>query len=143
MPAHGTNRISKLPLAPHLLSRSGVHQTKPYTAPELHGLRPPMKRLAAGVKFLLISVNRHRHLEAVVFVIGNMRVVRQVHVTDGNRREQLRSHCAAALVCLANGFVYRIDLKTDRHFRFKMEVARQKSMPVGVDEISRNVFAQC
>ncbi len=98
----------------HEVSGANVDQSQVNPSAELSRLVFPLKGEAATVTPLLVAQNSDRHLEAVVFFVGNVRLVGQIHVAHGDGFDRSRRQARRELLPAAdlfNGFAGNIDLE--------------------------------
>jgi hypothetical protein len=105
-------------------------------------ISPPVL-LSSAVLRLLVAIDRHRKLEAVIFVIGNHRIVRQTDITDWDCRDRLRSQASGtARGNFSDSLIRDVHEKANGLSRFEPEITRNESLTISVDEVAGDVLPQ-
>src|ERR1039457_438336 len=92
---------------------------------------------------------RNRHLEAIIFFIGYIRLMRSIQVAHDNTLEHLTAKTgrASGWRCGPAGFLDRfachVHDELEGFFRFQMETPRDEFVPVRVDKVARDIFPEC
>jgi hypothetical protein len=103
----------------------------------------PKILFATAVMSLLVTVDGHSKLKPVVFVVGDLRVVRKSNVADGNGGDSLRSQPSRKdSFHLRHRFVRNVNLKTHGLQRLKPKVSWDEAVTVCIDQVTGDVLSK-
>jgi hypothetical protein len=129
--------------------RAHIDESKAYALPHVHALCTPSERPATVILLSLKPEHRHAHLESQFLLVGDVRLVHQIDVTDADCLDHGRTE--SAYECPAIGLFDRLSFGRDlehRDFRvllvhIAVEPPGYKAVAIRVDQVSRNVFTEC
>ena len=125
-----------------------VDEAQPHAAAVVQALLAPAVGAPAVVLIALEAVDRDPHLEPQLFFVGDVRLVNEIDVADGDRLQHggAKGAGGAPSVRRLDGLALGRDLE-DGHLRpllvdVSMEAPGDEAVAVGVDQVARHVLAQ-